>query len=558
MFLGRDGGPREGAIRLLPEKIITHPPIPEEEDSPQTPVFEDDDEPRGFVGIQKKLSRRFSDYFARRVPDAHERSGSPAGTPSSPALNARPDRTRTFSRTSKIDGSAYGYSGAYRSRLTSNVTINARRGSNLMRHRRATHTDGLRNSTSEAPNFAQRLLFANENAATNIANLWVAAAMNVDNEDPFESDAEDDEDNEDSIDLGEPLTRVDDSGRGNTEMGAVGTPLRTGSTASPLARLSRSQRPSTANSLHPASSLRNASPLPHRTNSASFSPMIPSSPRRLSMNVPTIFSHPGVKAPPAVLDAQHLLLGTAVDGPIPSPSQDALGTINESLPLVGAHSQQDVESLAMTEKAPSLISQLPIIVIIQYGVMALHTTTHDQIFMSYLVSYVPLKQTCLLLTSCRSDYKYGGLNLNAGHFAQLSTFCRSLRVRRLLTLIKFLSIVALMCLAQIAYQFYLYPYVPRSLGDLTIAHTYQICAEILGTSSCRITDFWVADSLLSQSSPWTLFASYYVPYWHNHVHPSLSHRRSLPPARKQKFGRRVQPTPHAWCVACKFSAHSLD
>ena len=393
MFLGRDGGPREGAIRLLPEKIIAHPPIPEEEDSPQTPVFEDDEEPRGFAGIPKKLSRRFSDYFAKRVPDAHERSGSPSGTPSSPALNARADRTRTFSRTSKTNGSAYGYSGAYRSRLASNATITARRGSlsNAMRHRRATHTDGLRNSTSEAPNFAQRLLFANENAATNIANLWVAAAMNVDNEDPFESDVEEDEDNEEAIDLGEPLTRVDNSGGVNAEMDAAGIPLRTGSMASPLTRLSRSHRPSVANSLHPPPSLRNASPLPHRTNSISFSPMIPSSPRRLSMNVPTIFSHPGVKAPPAVLDAQHLLLGTAVDGPVPSPSQDALGTINESLPLVRAHSQ-DVESLAITEKAPSLMSQLPIIVIIQYGVMALHTTTHDQIFMSYLVSYVSSTQ----------------------------------------------------------------------------------------------------------------------------------------------------------------------
>ena len=47
-------------------------------------------------------------------------------------------------------------------------------------------------------------------------------------------------------------------------------------------------------------------------------------------------------------------------------------------------SQVDVELLV--DKPPSLMSQLPIIVIIQYGVMALHTTTHDQIFMSYLVS----------------------------------------------------------------------------------------------------------------------------------------------------------------------------
>jgi hypothetical protein len=35
-------------------------------------------------------------------------------------------------------------------------------------------------------NFAQRLLMANENAVTNIADLWVAAAMNVDNDETFE------------------------------------------------------------------------------------------------------------------------------------------------------------------------------------------------------------------------------------------------------------------------------------------------------------------------------------------------------------------------------------
>ena len=39
-------------------------------------------------------------------------------------------------------------------------------------------------------NFTQRLLMANENTVTSIADLWVAAAMNVDNEDPFESEDE--------------------------------------------------------------------------------------------------------------------------------------------------------------------------------------------------------------------------------------------------------------------------------------------------------------------------------------------------------------------------------
>ncbi|KAF9475124.1 major facilitator superfamily MFS-1 [Pholiota conissans] len=426
LFLGRDGGPREGAIRLLPEKFTAHPPIPEEESRPQTPVFEDEDEPRGGLArIQRRISRRFSDYFAKRVPDAHQRSASPLlgqlPVPLSAAPNTRLDRTRTFSRTSKTNGSAYGYGGAYRSRLASNATLNARRGSlsSSLRHRRGSAAvNGRPDYTAETPsdlNFAQRLLLANENAVTNIADLWVAAAMNVDNEDPFESDAEDEE--EDVQD--EPL--VGNGTEEGTEMNGTTTPIyrgsRGGAIPTPIARLSRtSHRPSNTNSLHPASPLRHTSPLPNRTNSVSFSPMIPSSPRRPSTSVPSIFAHPGVKAPTAVLDAQHLLLSTDVDNVVPSP--DTLGVIAESRLAVPA--EADVESLALTEKPPSLMSQLPIVVIIQYGVMALHTTTHDQIFMSYLVS----------------DQNSGGLNLNAGHFAQL---------------------IALMCLFQIAYQFYLYP-----------------------------------------------------------------------------------------------------
>jgi hypothetical protein len=43
---------------------------------------------------------------------------------------------------------------------------------------------------------------------------------------------------------------------------------------------------------------------------------------------------------------------------------------------------------AALERPPSLTSQLPILVIIQYGLLALHSTTHDQVFLSYLVSSV--------------------------------------------------------------------------------------------------------------------------------------------------------------------------
>ena len=52
-------------------------------------------------------------------------------------------------------------------------------------------------------------------------------------------------------------------------------------------------------------------------------------------------------------------------------------------------------------------SQLPLSIILQYGLLALHTTTHDMVFLSYLVS----------------KYESGGLNLNASHFSQLSAYC---------------------------------------------------------------------------------------------------------------------------------------
>ena len=117
LFLGRDGGPREGAIQLPQEKLNIPPPIPEEEDS-SSQVFEDEDEPRGLAQrLTKKISRRFSELFANRSPDIHHTSnGPPSSHPAMPLASAsgtRLDRTRTFS-TSRTNGSAYGYSNNYR------------------------------------------------------------------------------------------------------------------------------------------------------------------------------------------------------------------------------------------------------------------------------------------------------------------------------------------------------------------------------------------------------------------------------------------------------------
>ncbi|RDB29876.1 hypothetical protein Hypma_013955 [Hypsizygus marmoreus] len=429
-FLGRDGGPREGAIHLSPEKIAVNLPILEEESRPPTPIFETP-ERQGFIGsIGKKVSQKLSGYFGH---DAHKPSPAfaspqPSAVPLASA-GTRLERTRTFSRTSRANGSAYGYSGSYRNRLASNATISAaRRGSmtSSLRRRRGSNMGSMRDGTGENAdlNFAQRLLMANENAVTNIADLWVAAAMNVDNDDPFESDTESgSEDETESLDLGQVLNEDEDNSPDLTgreqrpsALPRLGQPHRPSMASSRPARFGSPRRPSTTQHISP------------RHPSVSFSQTAHGTPtsHRFSSSVPAIFAHPGVKTPSAVLDAQQLLVRSDLE----APAGDLISTIPESYPI-----ELDVESLI--EKPLSLASQLPVLVIIQYGLLALHTTTHDQVFMSYLVT----------------DYEAGGLNLNAGHFAQL---------------------IALMCLAQIAYQFYLYPNIGPPRGRFSHLAMFRV------------------------------------------------------------------------------------
>ncbi|KAG9095548.1 hypothetical protein FRC06_009689 [Ceratobasidium sp. 370] len=105
------------------------------------------------------------------------------------------------------------------------------------------------------------------------------------------------------------------------------------------------------------------------------------------------------------------------------------GTVTQQAPLV-----------VVEERPVGALSQLPVVIIFQYGLLALHNTTHDQIFLSYLVS----------------KYKAGGLGLDPGHFAQL---------------------IALMCLAQIVFQFYLYPNIGPPLGRFSHLAMFRIgCA----------------------------------------------------------------------------------
>lgn len=271
-----------------------------------------------------------------------------------------------------------------------------------IRRRRESNRDGdvPPSSVGTDLNFAQRLLMANENAVTNIADLWVAAAINADNEDPFESedDGEVDEWDEDAQELGgfpssgdllqsdifSPETGVAPSG-GELEGTTVpSTPvlhtnrfMRTDS-FTPLSIRSLSKRPSVGfGSPRPSSSAH-----PHRvpfTRHVSITSVEEGNSymyRRSSSTIPPIFAHTGVRTPPAVLEAQ---LQQFADEPAEAEGE-ALA------PIIEGQQSQTQPQVEQVEKEPSLMSLLPVLVIMQYGLLALHATTHDQVFYLYLVS----------------------------------------------------------------------------------------------------------------------------------------------------------------------------
>ncbi|KAL0957648.1 hypothetical protein HGRIS_001430 [Hohenbuehelia grisea] len=116
--------------------------------------------------------------------------------------------------------------------------------------------------------------------------------------------------------------------------------------------------------------------------------------------MPAIFAHSGALSPHG-----HALEDDDDDA-TEGGGGAGLRTIHEGRLREATNAEADLfeAGFAGAEKASSLREQLQLMVIVQYGVLALHSTTHDQVFLSYLVS----------------DYEAGGPNLNARHFSQLS------------------------------------------------------------------------------------------------------------------------------------------
>lgn len=369
-------------------------PIPEEDSVPPSPDLEDPQKRPGLVESIRSVSRKLSN-LSNYLPGRRESTNFVLSSDRTPLLQhsvASPtaQTPRAQSRVSYTDGSAYGYSGNYRSRLASNTSAALHRKGSMagsLGWRRESHDVRRDSVDSRDLNFTQRLLMANENAVNSVADLWVAAAINADNEDPFESDFEDDaaavpepyeeEDNDDAATIDSSWTQ---RGRGTStkRLGLSTNPMSrrpSRGVAHPPSRGSRPPR-SHFSSRH-ASSPQAIPRLPSLSVIPGGVPLVR---RRSSTSVPSIFSHPGVEMPRAVVDAQDLLMRLEEGVVMP----EGLHPILESRQPSDGSASSDTET--PDEKAPSLFSQLPLLVILQYGLFALHTTTHDQVFMSYLVS----------------------------------------------------------------------------------------------------------------------------------------------------------------------------
>jgi hypothetical protein len=405
LFLARDGGPRTGAIQL-PEKPDNYPATIEEEDEEESIMGDPEDGaspgPKGSLG--RRLGKKISGYFGK----------GPGGTnsvPQSPTI-AMPlavpvPRTRAYS----AGGAAYGYSATTRARLASISAASVQRGgiATSLARRRASMAAGDASAMGVAPGtsfgasaarpsfagstadltFAQRLLLANENAVTSIADLWVASAMNVDNEEVFESDPEDEDELNEGHEEANASRFTAMSSTSAANMSVPGNSARTGRRGSTASTVRQGLRRGTNQSLGPEELAA----------------------RRAAAAMPAIFHNAGLQTPPALMDTPSMqpmaLLPESASSALDTTMGD-MATIPESRPLSTVQFGEDVaaEEPVVDEKGRSMWQDLPLAIIIQYGLIALHTTTHDQVFLSYLVS----------------PYESGGLNLNPGHFAQLSMY----------------------------------------------------------------------------------------------------------------------------------------
>ncbi|WVN86482.1 uncharacterized protein L203_101646 [Cryptococcus depauperatus CBS 7841] len=408
-FLSWDGGVRGGSRIALP--VEKDEPL----DSP-SPAVERNASPATSSRTIAKVSSFRRDFLSPAEED-------------NATFNAELSRSVTARRDSRASlGTAYGY-GGIRSKhptLAARAALEAARRASAAVGRPEGEEDEEEegeNKGNRAIRVAQKLLLANEENNFNINDLWVSAAIAqetavFDDDDYEDSQMEEEEDRETSF--VSPSIHTPSEDPGNISVQRQNRPRITSISGT---------------SFHRHVSGQHRSSVSRRFSTASG-------------HLPSIFANTGVATYPAAVANNEDTPGAEAN---PFFSQSPAHERGQSLRGLSAIAEGRASSInratassgVLTEKESSSWKFLPVQMIIQYGLLALHNTTHDQIFLSFLVT----------------PYRSGGLGLNPAHFSFL---------------------VALMCLCQLVYQFYLYPRMGPPLGRFTHLQMFRIgCALYL-------------------------------------------------------------------------------
>lgn len=498
LFLGWDGGYRTGKIQLTDATKLNLPDqMPADEEEEINESFASNLAPSRQSALLRSPNLQ---AMAIANPNANSWAitNTPRDISRSTGLRDSLAISRTTTRQSNafVPGSAYGYdhnsthfgrpSNRRQSALMGSVrshfsTLN-RRNSRAISLARSfgegtNYAPDYENLLAEenvpALNFAQRLLLSNEDAVFGLHDVWLAAAttqdrddeysqMDVDDQVPWESSAFEDDDYrqfdsatgfEDEANVSNPSS-YDERGRSYLlqQRPNPSQRLQSPSSRRPSVAAGASQQTRPESGLGPRLSAADGSKpaLP----ASAVPPWLEQKMRTISMASsirPAIFGNTGLSTPRSMSQAPFAApqskaphigdeeLTSAVESATPN-----LSIIPEGRPSTGGQASDETAintNMAATaeesEKPTGLFKQLPLAIIAQYAILALHGTTCDQIFMSFLV------------TPIRS----GGLGLSAGHYAEL---------------------IAAMCIAQIVFQFRFYPTVGPPRGQLTHLSMFRL------------------------------------------------------------------------------------
>jgi hypothetical protein len=271
--------------------------------------------------------------------------------------------------------------------------------------------------------FATKLLLANEDNTFNINDLWLSAAVAQDTA-VFDDDDEYDED----VDQGDShFDYADDESLAPTDGNMTPTP---GSPTSlhrglPLTRTmdsvrsNRSRVASSASEMHKSIRRQSAASRRHSLSSHALS---------------SVFSNTGL---------QHTAYDTDDEPSSPTDPFSPTGARRAPAPLTAiqelnaAGSSPSSAAGTVAEKQESRWKLLPLLLICQYGLLSCHDSTHGQIFLSFIVT----------------PFQSGGVGISP---ASYSVF------------------VAIMCVGQLIYQFYLFPRLGPPLGRFNHLQMFRL------------------------------------------------------------------------------------